>query len=91
MLSAGIGLKPQHYDAALAASVDGLWFEVHPENYFVAGGPRIACLDAVRARHPISLHGASLSLAAARPPDSVHLARLAALTRRVEPALVSEH
>ncbi len=91
LLSAGIGLKPQHYDAALAASVEGLWFEVHPENYYVAGGPRIAWLDAVRARHPISLHGVSLSLAADKPPDSVHLARLAALTRRVEPALMSEH
>ena len=91
LLSAGIGLKPQHYDAAVAASIDGLWFEVHPENYYVAGGPRLAWLDAVRARHPVSLHGVSLSLAADKPPDSVHLARLAALTRRVEPALVSEH
>ena len=91
LLSAGIGLKPQHYDAAVAASIDGLWFEVHPENYYVAGGPRLAWLDAMRARHPVSLHGVSLSLAADKPPDSVHLARLAALTRRVEPALVSEH
>ena len=91
LLSAGIGLKPQHYDAAIATSVSGLWFEVHPENYYVAGGPRIAWLDAVRARHPISLHGVSLSLAADKPPDSVHLARLAAFTRRMEPALVSEH
>ena len=91
LLSAGIGLKPQHYDAAVAASIDGLWFEVHPENYYVAGGPRLAWLDAVRARHPVSLHGVSLSLAADKPPDSVHLARLAALTRRIEPALVSEH
>ena len=91
LLSAGIGLKPQHYDAAIATSVSGLWFEVHPENYYVKGGPRIAWLDAVRARHPISLHGVSLSLAADKPPDSVHLARLAAFTRRMEPALVSEH
>ena len=91
LLSAGIGLKPQHYDAAIATSVSGLWFEVHPENYYVEGGPRIAWLDAVRARHPISLHGVSLSLAADKPPDSVHLARLAAFTRRMEPALVSEH
>ena len=91
LLSAGIGLKPQHYDAAVAASIDGLWFEVHPENYYVAGGPRLAWLDAVRARHPVALHGVSLSLAADKPPDSVHLARLAALTRRIEPALVSEH
>ena len=40
--AAGLGLKPQHYDAALAAPADGLWFEVHPENYMVDGGPRLA-------------------------------------------------
>ena len=41
-LTAGLGLKPQHYDAALDCSSAGLWFEVHPENYMSAGGPRIA-------------------------------------------------
>jgi uncharacterized protein (UPF0276 family) len=91
MLTAGLGLKPQHYDAALACAADGLWFEVHPENYMVAGGPRLAWLEAIRARHAISLHGVALSLAADAEPDSGHLARLAALARRIEPVLVSEH
>ena len=90
-LTAGLGLKPQHYDAALACPADGLWFEVHPENYLVAGGPRLAWLEAIRARHPVSLHGVALSLAADAPPDPTHLARLAALAGRVQPALVSEH
>ena len=90
-LLAGLGLKPEHYDAALACERPGLWFEVHPENYFVAGGPRLAWLEAVRAAHPLSLHGVSLSLAGHEAPDAHHLARLAALVQRVEPALVSEH
>ena len=90
-LAAGLSLKPQHYEAALACLAAGLWFEVHPENYLVAGGPRMAWLDAFRARHPLSLHGVSLSLAADARPDTRHLARLADLTRRFEPALVSEH
>ena len=89
--SAGLGLKPQHFDEALAAPADGLWFEVHPENYMVAGGPRLAWLEAIRARHPLALHGVALSLAADAPPDEAHLARLAALIDRFEPALVSEH
>ena len=89
--TAGLGLKPQHYEAALACPADGLWFEVHPENYFVAGGPRLAWLDAIRARHPISLHGVALSLAADAAPDATHLARLAALADRIQPTLVSEH
>ncbi len=90
-LTAGLGLKAEHYGEALACRAEGAWFEVHAENYFVAGGPRLAWLEAVRADHPISLHGVSLSLAGSNPPDAATLAQLAALVRRVEPALVSEH
>ena len=90
-LSAGLGLKPQHYDAALDCAAPGMWFEVHAENYLVAGGPRLQWLEAVRAAHPVSLHGVSMSLAGAAPLDDGHLRRLAALVRRIEPALVSEH
>jgi len=90
-LTAGLSLKPQHYDAALACPADGLWFEVHPENYMVAGGPRLAWLEAIRARHAISLHGVALSLAADAEPEPGHLARLARLARRIEPELISEH
>jgi uncharacterized protein (UPF0276 family) len=89
--SAGLGLKAEHYAEALAAPADGLWFEVHPENYMVDGGPRLAWLEAIRGRHPLSLHGVALSLAGAAPPEPAHLSRLAGLVRRFEPALVSEH
>jgi uncharacterized protein (UPF0276 family) len=57
----------------------------------VAGGPRLAWLEAIRTKHPVSLHGVALSLAADAEPDLPHLERLAALVRRIEPALVSEH
>jgi uncharacterized protein (UPF0276 family) len=90
-LTAGVGLKPEHYEPALGARTEGLWFEVHPENYMVAGGPRLGWLEAIRSRHPVSLHGVSLSLAGATEPDAAHLQRLAALARRIQPALVSEH
>ena len=90
-LSAGLSLKPEYYEAANACFADGLWFEVHPENYMVAGGPRLAWLETIRARHPISLHGVALSLAADTDPDASHLQRLAQLVARFEPALVSEH
>lgn len=90
-LDAGLGLKPQHFDAALDCNLAGLWFEVHPENYMVSGGPRLSWLEAIRSRHPVSLHGVSLSLAADAEPDAGHLKRLGELCRRIEPALVSEH
>jgi uncharacterized protein len=91
MLTAGLGLKPRHYESARDCPAAGLWFEVHPENYLVDGGPRLAWLHAIRERHAVSLHGVALSLAADAPPDARHLARLRALADRIEPALVSEH
>lgn len=92
---AGLGLKPQHYaEAAACPAVGaqaGLWFEVHPENYMVDGGPRLSWLDAVRDSHPLSLHGVGLSLAGDERPDPGHLARFRALIDRYEPFAVSEH
>lgn len=89
--AAGVGFKPQHLDAAMRSTADALWLEVHPENYMVDGGPRLAMLDALAGRFPLSLHGVSLSLAAAALPDAAQLQRLRRLIERVEPAFVSEH
>ena len=89
--SAGLGLKAQHYEEALACSAEGLWFEVHPENYMVDGGPRLAWLDAIRLEKPLSLHGVGLSLAGDGAPDAAHLARLKALADRYQPFVMSEH
>jgi uncharacterized protein (UPF0276 family) len=90
-LTAGLSLKPPHFADALAAPGEGLWFEVHPENFMAAGGPRLAGLAAVAERRPISLHGVGLSLASDAPPDPDHLADLRRLVDRFQPALVSEH
>ncbi|CAI3804644.1 hypothetical protein GLGCALEP_03677 [Pseudomonas sp. MM221] len=89
-LGAGLGLKAEHYADAWACRADGLWFEVHPENYML-GGPRMAWLQRMAEQHPLSLHGVALSLAADAPPDETHLRRLRALIDQVQPALVSEH
>ncbi|HVI54501.1 MAG TPA: DUF692 domain-containing protein [Luteibacter sp.] len=89
--AAGIGFKPPHFDAAMRSRASGLWFEVHPENYMVDGGPRLAMLDALAERFPLSLHGVSLSLAAADLPDATQLRRLRVLIDRIRPVLVSEH
>jgi uncharacterized protein (UPF0276 family) len=64
---------------------------VHAENYMVAGGPRLGWLEAIRERHPVSLHGVSLSLAGDAEPDAAQLQRLAALAQRIQPTLISEH
>jgi uncharacterized protein (UPF0276 family) len=89
--SAGLGLKPEHYRLALDAHADGLWYEIHPENYTIDGGPRLAWLEAIRARHPLSIHATGLSVGGDEPLDLEHLGRVKALIDKFEPALVSEH
>lgn len=87
----GLGLKARHYDEAVASSAAGLWFEVHPENYMVDGGPRLKWLEAIRREKSLSLHGVGLSLGGDEAPDPEHLARLKTLADRFEPFLMSEH
>lgn len=89
--AAGVGFKAEHFAEALAAPAAGLWFEVHAENYMVAGGPRLAMLERLRRDRPLSLHGVGMSLAGMADPDPDHLAALKRLVDRFEPALVSEH
>jgi uncharacterized protein (UPF0276 family) len=89
--AAGIGFKAEHFSEALAAPAADLWFEVHAENYMVAGGPRLAMLERLRRERPLSLHGVGMSLAGAASPDPDHLAALKRLVDRFEPELVSEH
>lgn len=89
--SAGIGFKADHLEDALAVSAEGVWFEVHAENYMVDGGPRLAVLDTLSARFPLSIHGVGMSLASPEAPDPDHLDALKRLVDRARPVLVSEH
>lgn len=89
-VAAGMSLKPQHFNEAAQCDVDGIWFEIHPENYFMAGGPRLAGLQRVAERHPIALHGVGASLGSGTP-DPEHITRLAKLIKHINPVTVSEH
>ena len=88
---AGIGLRAPHYRELLAELPAVGWLEVHSENYFGDGGQPLHYLERARAHYPLSLHGVGLSLGSAHALDREHLWRLAALVRRFEPDLVSEH
>jgi uncharacterized protein len=89
--SVGVGFKPEHFEAILETRPELGFFEVHAENYMGAGGPPHRRLDAIRELYPLSLHGVGLSIGSPGPLDKAHLERLAAVARRFEPALVSEH
>ncbi|MFO1316961.1 MAG: DUF692 domain-containing protein [Burkholderiales bacterium] len=90
-VAAGIGLRAPHVREVLERTPPVAWFEVHSENYFADGGATLAALDRVRADYPVALHGVGMSLGSADPLDTGHLARLARLAERIEPAAVSEH
>lgn len=89
---AGTSLKPDHLDAIFSEEHATGFFEVHAENYMGAGGRPHDALRRIRENYPISLHGVCMSIGGPEERlDPDHLARFAALVKRYEPALVSEH
>jgi len=94
--AAGVGLRSAHVPAFLARDpatdwTPAAWLEVHAENYFAPGGPRIDALDRLRRDFPLSVHGVGLSLGSAGGLDRDHLAGLKRVVDRFQPGLVSEH
>ncbi|HKN28091.1 MAG TPA: DUF692 domain-containing protein [Roseiarcus sp.] len=89
--SVGVGFKAEDFDAILDSRPKLGFFEVHAENYMGAGGPPHRRLEAIRALYPLSLHGVGLSIGSPAPLDRAHLARLASVAERYQPAIVSEH
>lgn len=87
----GLGLKNEHFIEVLETSPDIGFFEVHAENYMVAGGPFHHYLGLIRERYPLSLHGVGLSIGGESPLNREHLARLAKLIERYQPHSFSEH
>lgn len=89
--AAGVSLKPQHFDDIVEHCQAAAWFEVHPENYLVAGGPMLGYLERVRQDYPLSFHSVGMSLGSADGVNASHLRRLRQLVDRFEPALLSDH
>ena len=88
---AGVGLRAPHYREFLETRPAAGWLEVHPENYFTAGGKPLHFLEQLRTCYPLSLHGVGLSIGSTDLLNIRHLDRLKELIQRFEPALVSEH
>jgi uncharacterized protein (UPF0276 family) len=87
----GLGLRRPHYADFLDGGVAVDFVEVISENFMVEGGKPLRVLEQVRARHPVILHGVSLSVGSAHGLDQEYLARLRALADRIEPLWVSDH
>jgi len=87
----GVGLKADHYQTVLEDQPGVGWFEVHAENYMVAGGPAHHYLSRIREDYPLSIHGVGLSIGSDGPLDTAHLERLKTLVDRYQPGMFSEH
>lgn len=89
----GLGLRKPHYsdflDGETPVAVD--FVEVISENFMVAGGRPRHILRQVRERHPVALHGVSMSVGSADGVDRDYLRLLRALVDEIEPMVVSDH
>ena len=89
----GLGLRKPHYrdflDGAATVPVD--FVEVISENFMVEGGRPLDVLRRVRERHPIALHGVSMSIGSADGLREDYLVRLRSLVEAIDPLFVSDH
>ncbi len=87
----GLGLRKEHYCYFLETAVPVDFVEVISENFMVAGGQPRHILRQVRERHPVALHGVSMSIGTAEGLDAGYLRRLKALVDEIDPLFVSDH
>jgi uncharacterized protein (UPF0276 family) len=87
----GLGLRKEHYQDFLATRVPVDFVEAISENFMVEGGQPRHILRQVRERHPVALHGVSMSVGSADGLRRDYLLRLKALVDEIEPLFVSDH
>ena len=87
----GLGLRRSHYADFLEQEVSVDFVKVISENYMVDGGRPLRILEQVRAKHPVIIHGVSMSIGSAGGLDEGYLAKLKRLEQRIDPLWVSDH
>jgi len=90
-LTAGVNLKFEHHAEAVNYRSEGMWYEVHTENYFVGGGLRKKYLREICDIAPVSFHGVGASLGSPGYPTASHLESVKRLVNEFNPIIVSEH
>ena len=87
---AGIGLRAPHLAEIARDRPAAGFLEIHAENY-LSGSPALQTVERLRADYTFSIHAVGLSLGSADGLHEAHLARVAALVERLQPAHVSDH
>jgi uncharacterized protein (UPF0276 family) len=84
-------LRREHYRDFLETDVAVDFVEVISENFMVDGGQPRHILRQVRERHPVVLHGVSMSIGSTDGLERDYLRRLRALANEIDPLFVSDH
>ncbi len=87
----GLGLRKEHHRDFIEREQPVDFVEIISENFMACGGRPLRTLDAVRERHPVAMHGVSMSLGSPEGLDRDHLAALKTLAQRVNPLWLSDH
>ena len=87
----GLGLRPPHFNDYLTRDIGVDFVEIISENFMIEGGRPLHVLDGVRERHPVVMHGVSMSVGSAEGLNLDYLKRLKALVKRARPLFVSDH
>ena len=89
--SFGLGLRAPHYADFLERDIDVDFVEVISENYMIDGGRPLHVLERIREKHPVAMHGVSLSVGSADGLRPDYLAEWKKLADRIDPLFVSDH
>ncbi len=87
----GIGLRSCHIDEIIKSGQDIRWLEVLIDQQLVDGGEMLHRLERLRQNHPITLHGAGLSLGSSAPLDMDYLAKIKAMAKHLDVSWISDH
>ncbi|NEP14414.1 MAG: DUF692 domain-containing protein [Symploca sp. SIO2C1] len=90
-LGLGVGLRHKHFRDILEQGSEVDWFEVISENFIDNYGYFRYVLEQIARKHPIVMHGVSLSIGSTDPLNFDYLARLKALADEIDPVWISDH
>jgi uncharacterized protein len=90
-LGIGVGLRTKHYREILEGSPRVGFFEIISDNYLESAGRPLEFLDRIADRHPLVMHGVSLSIGSTAPLDRTYVQNLKRLRDRIRAKWVSDH
>ena len=90
-LGIGVGLRSQHYREILEGAPQVDFFDIISDNYCGTEGLPLEYLERIAQRHPLVMHGVSLSIGSTAPVDQTYVNNVVRLRDRIEARWVSDH